>query len=169
MPNRKRVIMLRHLESRNDYTANPIQRCNDLTNHALSSFVVDLLLVIRHSSFGGHDTSHPSFPRHRSNRITLLVGRSCRCLRLHRNDDVVWNRAHRHSSNGACAQHFGCVHRHVPVLARRLLLVEPLLAVRAALHSGSVSRWLFAAICFGPENSHRCCAAALRSATTGSP
>src|SRR6266566_437998 len=51
----------------------------------------------------GHDTSHPSFHRHRSNRITLLVGRSCRCVRLHRHDDAVWNRADYHSSNCACA------------------------------------------------------------------
>src|SRR5882724_1091441 len=49
----------------------------------------------------GRDTSHSSFHRHRSSRITLLVGRSCGRIGLHRNDDVVWNRADRRSSNCA--------------------------------------------------------------------
>ena len=68
-----------------------------------SSFVIDSSFVIRHSSFSGHDTSHSSFLRYRSNRFALFISRSCRCIRLHRNDDVVWHRAHRHSSNCPCA------------------------------------------------------------------
>src|ERR1700748_1719596 len=47
--------------------------------------------------------------------------------------------------------------------------MEVVLAVRAAVHSGSISRWLFAAICFGLEDPHRCCAAVLRGTTSGSP
>src|SRR4029077_18691842 len=47
--------------------------------------------------------------------------------------------------------------------------MEVVLAVRTALHSGGVFGWLFATIRFGPEDSHRCCAAILSSTTSDSP
>jgi len=47
--------------------------------------------------------------------------------------------------------------------------VEVVLAIRASFHSSSVCRWLFAALCFSPKDSYRCCAVVLRSATIRSP
>lgn len=97
-------------------------------------------LLIRHSSsvIRGHDTSRPSFSRNRPDRVPVFIGRSRRCIGLHRDDDAVRNSTNGHSSDGACAQHSGRFHWHVPVLARRILFVEIILAVRIAFHSGCV-------------------------------
>ena len=137
--------------------------CCDLLLIRHSSF------VIRHSSFRGHDAAHPSFSRDRTDRVSLFIGRPRRCVGLHRDDDLVRNRANRYPSDGAGAEHSCSVNRHVSILACRALLVETVLAVCAAFHSGSVSRWLLAAFGFDSENSDRRCAAPFGGPTYGSP
>src|SRR5947207_399669 len=117
----------------------------------------------------GHDASHPSFPRDRTDRVSLFIGRPRRCIGLHRDDDVVRNRADRHPPNCTCAEHSCGVNRHVSILACRALLVETVLALCAAFHSGSVCRWLLAAFGFDSENSNRRCAALFGGPPYGSP
>src|SRR5207244_2061909 len=117
----------------------------------------------------GHDASHPSFPRDRTDRVSLFISRPRRCVGLHRDDDIVRNRANRHPSDGACAEHSCGVNRHVSILACRALLVETVLALRAAFHSGGVSRRLFTAFGFDAENPDRRCAALFGGPTYDSP
>src|SRR5206468_11930238 len=66
-------------------------------------------------------------------------------------------------------QHVGGVNRCISFLAGRSFLVEIVLAIRAALHSGGVCRRLFAAVCCFPKDFDRYCAAFLCSPTCGSP
>ena len=114
----------------------------------------------------GRDASHSSFSRHRGDRIPLLVGGPCRCVGVHRYDDAVRNSADRHSSDCACAEHFGRFDWRISILARRSFFVATVLAICAAFHPGCVRRRLFAAVCFGSENSNWHCAAFLRRATS---
>jgi len=114
----------------------------------------------------GRDPSHSSFSRHRGDRIPLLVGGPCRCVGVHRYDDAVRNSADRHSSDCACAEHFGRFDWRISILARRSFFVATVLAICAAFHPGCVRRRLFAAVCFGSENSNWHCAAFLRRATS---
>src|SRR5438132_2859800 len=51
----------------------------------ISLFVIDSSLVIRHSSFRGHDTSTSSVSRNRTDCVSLFVGGPRRCVGLHRN------------------------------------------------------------------------------------
>src|SRR6266404_7803147 len=117
----------------------------------------------------GYNPHHPSFPRDRTDRVSLFIGRPRRCVGLHRDDDLVRNRANRYPSDGAGAEHSCSVNRHVSILACRALLVETVLALRAAFYSGGVSRRLFTAFGFDPENPDRRCAALFGGPTYDSP
>ena len=99
----------------------------------------------------GHDTS-PSFSRDRRDRLSVLVGRSRWCVGLHRDDDAFRNRASDHSSDCACAQHFGCLDRDVPILACWSFFLETILAICTAFDPGRICRRLSATICVGPKN-----------------
>ena len=49
----------------------------------------------------GYNTPRSSFYRRRSNRVSVLISRPCGCVGLYRDDDTVWTRSHRHSTNSA--------------------------------------------------------------------
>ena len=57
-----------------------------------------------------------------------------------------------YQTDRARAQHSGCVHRRIPILARGTLLVETILAVCAAFNSRRLFWRLFATVCFRLEN-----------------
>ncbi len=96
-----------------------------------------------------------SFSGNHRHRVSLFVGRSCRGVRLYRDNDVVWACTHDHSSDCARAEHFGRHHRHIPILARRIFFVEIVLAIRAALDSNRLFWRPFTTVCFSPKNFDR--------------
>src|SRR5438445_509267 len=90
--------------------------------------------------------------RLRERSLCFLFGRSRWCVGLHRDDDAFRNRASDHSSDCACAQHFGCLDRDVPILACWSFFLETILAICTAFDPGRICRWLSATICVGPKN-----------------
>ena len=114
-------------------------------------------------------TSRLAFYRRRSDRVSLLNCRSCGSVGLYRSDDVVGARADRDQTNRAGSQHSRCVHRCVPILARRPFCVEIVLAIRATFNSGRLSRRILATIRFRPESFDWAGAAFLRCTFDLSP
>src|SRR2546428_2872753 len=98
------------------------------TVRAVSSFVIDSSFIIRHSSLGDADPFRSPVCRDRPDRVSLLLGRPRRSIGLHRDDDVVWLNGDNHSPDRARAECFGRDDWHVAILARRLFLVETVLA-----------------------------------------
>src|SRR5207237_4635384 len=132
--------------------------------------ITDAWIIITEDSIENAYTPHqPYFARDRTDRLSLFIGRPRRYVGLHRDHDLVRNRANRYPSDGAGAEHSCSVNRHVSILACRALLVETVLAVCAAFHSGSVSRWLLAAFGFDSATSDRRCAAPFGGPTYRSP
>src|ERR1700730_12260069 len=84
----------------------------------------------------GRNTSHSAFSGGRPDRISLLIGRPCRRVGLHRNDDVVWTCHNCHSADRARLEHFGGNDWFIPILAGRIFCLETFLAIRVALNSG---------------------------------
>src|SRR5438046_5185010 len=107
----------------------------------------------------GLRASRFAFPRRRVDRVPLFISGPCRCIGLHRDYDAVRARADDYSSDCAGAQHSGCVHWRVPILARRTFRMEIILAVRAAIDSGRVFWRPPATVDFRLEDSDRAGAA----------
>ena len=140
---------------------------NQVRSDLICQFGLDHSFVIRHSSFDrqlpattgltitssrGYHTTHSSVSRRRSNRVSLFVGRSRGSIGLYRDNDALGDCAHRYQTDSARAQHSGCVHRCIPILACRSLLMEALLAVCTAFNSRRLFWRLFATVRFRLEN-----------------
>src|SRR5439155_22208574 len=87
----------------------------------------------------GRHASDFGFPCGWPDRLSLLFGRSCRRLWLHRRDDVVWSGSDNHSTDGARSEYFGRFHWRISILAGWTFYLEIVLAVRAAFDSSCLS------------------------------
>src|SRR5439155_538251 len=103
----------------------------------------------------------------------LLARESVRVRRVSRlnfrGHDLVWTCRDRHSTDGAGPEHSRGNNRFISVLAGRSFLLEIILAIRAALGSGRISRRLYPTLGFNSKNLNRTGAAFLSCAIDLSP
>src|SRR5690348_10334588 len=112
-------------------------------------------MILRQSDRHGYDPAHSSLPGNCAGRVSVLVRRPRRRVRLHRDDDFVWAHDDRDSANRARAEYFGRDDRLISILARRTLFLETILAIRPALGPGGLLRRLPSTICFDSSNLDR--------------
>src|SRR5205807_3171000 len=102
-------------------------------------------------------------------RVSLFIRRARGRVGLYRDHDLVWTCRDRHSTDGARPEHSRGNNRFISILAGRSFLLEIILAIRAALGSGRISRRLYPTISFNSKNLDRTGAAFLSCAIDLSP
>src|SRR5205085_12570164 len=93
----------------------------------------------------GSQPTRLSLPRDRGDRVSLFVGLARGRLGLHRDHDIVRTGDDCHSADRAGLEYSGGNDRFVPILARWIFFLEAFLAIRAALDSRCIFRWLSSA------------------------
>src|SRR2546430_15401150 len=103
------------------------------------------------SIFSINNGQHPArFPlsRDRRDRVPLFIRRARGRVGVYRDHDLVWTCRDRHSTDGAGPEHSRGNNRFISILAGRSFLLEIILAIRAALGSGRISRRFYSTISF---------------------
>src|SRR2546428_545219 len=96
------------------------------------------------------DTNRPDYARAEEDKATSR-GR----VGVYRDHDLVWTCRDRHSTDGAGPEHSRGNDRFISILAGRSFLLEIILAIRAALGSGRISRRLYPTLGFNSKNLNR--------------
>src|SRR6476646_2749527 len=108
----------------------------------LSCLLLSTFYFLLRSDDSRHDASHSASRWDHARRVPLFLRRPRGRLRLHRGDDALRINRDLHPPDRAHPEHPGRDHWFVSILASRIFFMAALLAVRAALDSGGLSRRL---------------------------
>src|SRR4030095_6875618 len=101
----------------------------------------------------GSNNFQSSLPRDRSCRVSLFFRRTRQRVRLHRDDDFVWNCCDHASTNSISAEYPRRHNRLISILAGRTFFLEIILAVPASVCSSGLFRRVSPSVRFDSANS----------------